>query len=288
MISGFSSYGDTISIAAPGSEINSSFPEDSYKTLSGTSMAAPFVSAACAMAKALHNDASSKEIRALLLSSTKPPTQEENADLYYGYGLLNAFGILNEIPNNYNDYGFTDTPAIFMETDIYRDIAEVTITFPQESTVYYTLDGSQPNQNSFLYSDPIILTNTTTISAVAYSSEKRKSKTNSLKIESSEENKLTITVEEHIYSNDGFEQYMSETLSELQLMGANISAPETVTIGSFEMKRVLLTFSPMQSLEYFVDLEDKSILISIIKSDGKISKEIADEMVNQIGLSVNE
>lgn len=177
MISGFSSYGDTISIAAPGSEINSSFPEDSYKTLSGTSMAAPFVSAACAMAKALHNDASSKEIRALLLSSTKPPTQEENADLYYGYGLLNAFGILNEIPNNYNDYGFTDTPAIFMETDVYRDIAEVTITFPQESTVYYTLDGSQPNQNSFLYSDPIILTNTTTISAVAYSSEKRKSKT---------------------------------------------------------------------------------------------------------------
>jgi hypothetical protein len=111
---------------------------------------------------------------------------------------------------------------------------------------------------------------------------------NSLKIESSEENKLTITVEEHIYSNDDFEQYMSETLSELQLMGANISAPETVTIGSFEMKRVLLTFSPMQSLEYFVDLEDKSILISVIKSDGEISKEIADEMVNQIGLSVNE
>jgi thermitase len=72
-LAGFSNFdAKGVDLAAPGDSILSTYPTDRYKQLSGTSMAAPFVTAAAAMLRAKDADASYRQIRELLLSSVDP------------------------------------------------------------------------------------------------------------------------------------------------------------------------------------------------------------------------
>ena len=59
-------------------------------------------------------------------------------------------------------------PAINAESNTFFDSLTVTMTHPIEGTqVYYTLDGTDPNENSLLYSEPIVLKQATHIRAAA-------------------------------------------------------------------------------------------------------------------------
>jgi subtilisin len=69
MLADFSNYGKAVSIAAPGVNILSTYRDDSYTTLSGTSMASPFISGAAALYKASHKSASPSEVRNALLNA---------------------------------------------------------------------------------------------------------------------------------------------------------------------------------------------------------------------------
>ena len=69
-MSSFSCYGATsVDIGAPGSEILSCSPDNTYRTLSGTSMAAPHISGACALMLSLNPDMSASECKEVLLST---------------------------------------------------------------------------------------------------------------------------------------------------------------------------------------------------------------------------
>jgi subtilisin family serine protease len=69
-LASFSNYDATaVDLAAPGDSIFSTYPTSRYKVLSGTSMAAPFVTAAAAMLRAQDPGASYSQIRQRLLSS---------------------------------------------------------------------------------------------------------------------------------------------------------------------------------------------------------------------------
>jgi subtilisin family serine protease len=71
---GFSNYGSYSTVSAPGVDIYSSVGSDSYKVMSGTSMAAPVVSGAIALMKSLNDSLTTKQI-ICILQSTGLPTQ---------------------------------------------------------------------------------------------------------------------------------------------------------------------------------------------------------------------
>lgn len=69
-LAAFSNYGkNTVDLASPGSAIYSTFPNNRYGYLSGTSMAAPFVTGTIGLMKSANNNLTVGEIKADLLSS---------------------------------------------------------------------------------------------------------------------------------------------------------------------------------------------------------------------------
>lgn len=93
-LAGFSNYGaKTVHIAAPGAEILSTFPGNSYGVLDGTSMAAPHVSGAAALLKARFPSLKAREIKARLLGGAVRSQALEGKVIT---GLLNIDNALND------------------------------------------------------------------------------------------------------------------------------------------------------------------------------------------------
>lgn len=75
-------------ISAPGRDIYSSVTVDSYDTYSGTSMAAPHVTGAVAIAKQMFPDASAGQLTSVVLQ-TATDIGDAGVDSVFGWGLLN-------------------------------------------------------------------------------------------------------------------------------------------------------------------------------------------------------
>ena len=58
-------------------------------------------------------------------------------------------------------------PAINAESNTFFDSVTVTMSHPLESAIYYTLDGTEPTENSLAYTEPLVLKATTSIRAAA-------------------------------------------------------------------------------------------------------------------------
>ncbi len=117
----FSSRGpsryDNVSIkpelCAPGVEIKSCYKGGEYKILSGTSMAAPFVSATVAILREYNPEATVQQLKvALLACSIDLGTQGEDND--YGYGLINIQKALEFMPA-------PTKPCVYLDTVIIQD-----------------------------------------------------------------------------------------------------------------------------------------------------------------------
>jgi subtilisin family serine protease len=126
----YSNYGEWVELAAPGTNVQSTYPYDDYGSLSGTSMACPHVSGVAALIVSKYKDEgiTPAQVWARLVNSTDSLTFT-GAD-GWGSGRLNAFkALLNEE---------TEAP------DAIADLS-VAITGTVTATFTFTAPADQPN-----------------------------------------------------------------------------------------------------------------------------------------------
>ncbi|HEY8529054.1 MAG TPA: S8 family peptidase [Paenibacillaceae bacterium] len=85
----FSNYGDYIDLAAPGTNIPSTYPGGRYAALSGTSMASPHVAALIALVRAVNPALTPEEI-ADLLRGTATDLGSPGPDPEFGHGVIDV------------------------------------------------------------------------------------------------------------------------------------------------------------------------------------------------------
>ncbi|QCZ92386.1 S8 family serine peptidase [Salinimonas iocasae] len=93
----YSQYNSAVEIAAPGSSVYSTYPDNSYATLNGTSMATPHVAGAAALVWSYFPQCTNTQIRSAL-NATAKDRGTSGRDNYYGYGIVkvsNAVDYLN-------------------------------------------------------------------------------------------------------------------------------------------------------------------------------------------------
>ncbi|NOV03466.1 S8 family peptidase [Paenibacillus planticolens] len=85
----FSNYGDYIDVTAPGVSIASTYPNNQYAALSGTSMASPHVTALAALIRSTNPTLKNKDVYQIM-RDTAQDIGEKGHDKYFGYGLIDV------------------------------------------------------------------------------------------------------------------------------------------------------------------------------------------------------
>ena len=168
---GYSNFGAKVDVAAPGSNIMSSVnassdSTDTYESYSGTSMATPFVSAACADAFLLHKVKNPSELKEFIKSKVSHINYQGSRN--YGTGVIDMM--------RYPSFAVC-SPVLFNTiSGYYTDELTISMTCASDgASIYYTTDGTVPNSNSQLYTQPVVLSENTQIKAVAYCESYNKS-----------------------------------------------------------------------------------------------------------------
>ncbi|WP_211745472.1 S8 family peptidase [Paenibacillus sp. Marseille-Q4541] len=91
----FSNYGDYVDVMAPGASIASTYPNNQYAALSGTSMASPHVAALAGLIRSLNPDLNNEEVMDLMRSSVID-LGEPGYDKYFGYGQIDVYKALEK------------------------------------------------------------------------------------------------------------------------------------------------------------------------------------------------
>ena len=106
----YSQYNSQVEIAAPGSSVYSTYPDSTYATLNGTSMATPHVTGAAALVWSFHPQCSATQIRNAL-TATAEDRGSAGRDNYYGYGIVKVAAANSYLNNNGCDGSGGGTPT---------------------------------------------------------------------------------------------------------------------------------------------------------------------------------
>ncbi|ALU45543.1 S8 family serine peptidase [Pseudoalteromonas rubra] len=88
-VASFSQYNSQVEIAGPGVSVNSTWNDQGYKSISGTSMATPHVSGVAALVWSNFPQCSADQIRSAL-NATAKDKGSAGRDNYYGHGIVQA------------------------------------------------------------------------------------------------------------------------------------------------------------------------------------------------------
>ncbi|QTA80875.1 Peptidase S8/S53 domain-containing protein [Desulfonema limicola] len=122
-ISSFSSIGMQVDIVAPGDRILSTYPPNTFSTISGTSMATPFVSGVAALMLAKHRDFGGETpIRNSIdlrnhLRKTAVDLGHLGKDPVFGFGLINPVSMVGDVDSN-GDGGQTSNTRVQIEPNL--------------------------------------------------------------------------------------------------------------------------------------------------------------------------
>lgn len=85
----YSQYNSQVEISGPGSSVNSTWPVNTYRSISGTSMATPHVAGAAALVWSFFPQCSDDQIRSAL-NATAKDKGSSGRDNFYGWGIVQA------------------------------------------------------------------------------------------------------------------------------------------------------------------------------------------------------
>ncbi len=145
----FSNFGPRITVSAPGDNILSTIPNNAYEFLSGTSMAAPFVSGLAALILSNHPEFTADEVANIIRNRADPLSTDKRL----GAGRINA-----------ERAAAVSAPLPFLELDLpdkISGIVPITGTVRAAAPVRYVLEyghGINPtNWTEFSRSEPITI-----------------------------------------------------------------------------------------------------------------------------------
>ena len=169
-LASFSNYGGPIDIAAPGVNIRSCFLNNSYVTMSGTSMAAPQVTAGLAIIHTVFAGITAAEAEQRIKDYAIPLYEEEGHN-YFGAGLVFLRYLLDEKPT-------TSNPVFSVDSCTFSEKFELTITcYEPDVKIFYLM--TRLGEGEFAdwikadeYTKPITISVDTKIYAIAYSKGK--------------------------------------------------------------------------------------------------------------------
>ncbi len=197
--SDFSNYGEPCDIFAPGEDVYSTHLNNSYKSMSGTSMAAPFISSAVCYLLLIDSSFTPDEIKSYLLRSTGVCKGRK------GGRYIVADSITTSVAT-------TATPVLSMKYSYFSEPFELSITCATEDAQIYYRTSEFPDGYYELYSEPIPISHYSEISVYAQKAGLNDSaKVNKVYIRNEQESSL-FTVD-----NDGFITSYSGTDKEIVL-----------------------------------------------------------------------
>ena len=164
-LSYYSNYNGTIDIAAPGDDVKSSYLYNTYKLMSGTSMAAPAVAAGLAIVHSVYPEKSGAEVEEMI-KKYAVKVEELKGENKYGAGLLYVKYILDKLPKT--------APVDFsVQSGSFNNSFKLTLSCTEkDATIFYVINPKDDNidigySNGTKYTDPITISVDTKILAVA-------------------------------------------------------------------------------------------------------------------------